>query len=636
MHIVIFYQYFATYDVAGSTRAFEIGRRLTACGHSVSIVTGNRYYSTGERASSARFLWKLDQVENIEVIRVNIPFGGSRRILPRMIGFLWFVPFSLVAALAVRKVDVVVGSSTPLSIGIPAYFFSFVRNVPFVFELRDLWPDCVIQWNIVRNRAVLRAAYWLESFLYNKAFLLIALTEGIARELVKKGIAREKIKIVTNGSNLDLFQPNGVRADASMLAGIPDSAFVCMHAGSFGVANYLTSILDVAEELQGDPSIQFVLMGSGPQKSSLTEEIAKRRLQNVHILNQTSKANVPAFLRRADLGIVFFKPSALTYIFLPNKFFDCLACGCPVVVNFPGEAANFIEEAGAGFYVPADDIDALAERIKGLAADRRKASAMRLRARQLAEKHFGWRAKTSDFYDAVMLASSQAREERGWSWTARSGKRLLDVVGSFILLVLLAIPMAIISGILKVQSREPVFFRQERPGLHGRPFQIIKFRTMRELTDINGVPLPDAKRLTRVGRFLRKTSLDELPELFCVLKGDMSLVGPRPLLVRYLPYFRKREQRRHSVRPGITGWAQVNGRNCIGWDQRLELDIWYVENRTMLLDLKILAKTIGTVILRDGLSVDTGQVESALDEERAAAVHCTAAGPEFVNALRPE
>lgn len=148
----------------------------------------------------------------------------------------------------------------------------------------------------------------------------------------------------------------------------------------------------------------------------------------------------------------------------------------------------------------------------------------------------------------------------------------------------------------------PVLFRQQRPGLNGAPFLMVKFRTMRDALDANGAPLDDSERLTPFGSFLRSTSLDELPELWNVLKGEMSLVGPRPLLMQYLPLYSPDEARRHLVRPGITGWAQVNGRNAITWDQKFLLDTWYVDNRTFLLDLKILVLTVRKLIVREGIN----------------------------------
>jgi len=149
-----------------------------------------------------------------------------------------------------------------------------------------------------------------------------------------------------------------------------------------------------------------------------------------------------------------------------------------------------------------------------------------------------------------------------------------------------------------------VLFRQIRPGLNGKPFEMIKFRTMRDAVDASGKQLPDNERMTPFGCFLRSSSLDELPELWNVLKGDMSLVGPRPLLMEYLPLYTSEQSRRHEVRPGVTGWAQINGRNALSWEEKFKLDIWYVDNRSLWLDLKIIFLTVVKVVMRDGISAD--------------------------------
>lgn len=181
-------------------------------------------------------------------------------------------------------------------------------------------------------------------------------------------------------------------------------------------------------------------------------------------------------------------------------------------------------------------------------------------------------------------------------------KRFLDVIGATVGLLLLSPILIAVSLLIWRQMGRPVIFRQIRPGRHGQAFQMIKFRTMRDARDKNGHPLPDTERLTRLGRFLRSSSLDELPELWNVLKGDMSLVGPRPLLMEYLPLYSVKQARRHEVRPGISGWAQINGRNAISWDEKFALDVWYVDNRTLWLDLKIIGLTIRKVLKREGIS----------------------------------
>ena len=181
-------------------------------------------------------------------------------------------------------------------------------------------------------------------------------------------------------------------------------------------------------------------------------------------------------------------------------------------------------------------------------------------------------------------------------------KRIVDILGAGLGLLLLSPVLAIVAYKIRRDMGSPVLFRQTRPGLHGKPFQMVKFRTMRNATDAEGKPLPDAERLTKLGQFLRSSSLDELPELWNVLKGEMSLVGPRPLLMEYMPLYSVEQARRHEVRPGVSGWAQVNGRNAISWDEKFALDVWYVDNRSLWLDLKIIWLTTRKVIKRDGIS----------------------------------
>ncbi len=196
-------------------------------------------------------------------------------------------------------------------------------------------------------------------------------------------------------------------------------------------------------------------------------------------------------------------------------------------------------------------------------------------------------------------------------------KRLFDFSASFFGLILLSPIIALVAWKIRKNLGSPVLFRQTRPGLNGKPFEMVKFRTMKDAVDAQGNPLPDSERMTPFGDKLRNSSLDELPELWNVLKGEMSLVGPRPLLMQYLPLYSKEQARRHEVRPGVTGWAQINGRNAISWEEKFKLDVWYVDNRNLLLDIKILFLTVKKVFVKEGISADghvtiepfTGQVK---------------------------
>lgn len=190
-------------------------------------------------------------------------------------------------------------------------------------------------------------------------------------------------------------------------------------------------------------------------------------------------------------------------------------------------------------------------------------------------------------------------------------KRGFDIAASAAALALFSPLILILALLVRSRLGSPVFFRQKRPGLSARSFEVIKFRTMTDAVGADGLPLPDADRLPPFGRWLRSTSLDELPELWNVLLGEMSLVGPRPLHTYYLPRYSPTQARRHEVRPGLTGWAQVNGRNAISWDERFALDVWYVDNRTFLLDLKIILMTVAKIVRRDGIS---GEGEATMSE----------------------
>lgn len=183
-------------------------------------------------------------------------------------------------------------------------------------------------------------------------------------------------------------------------------------------------------------------------------------------------------------------------------------------------------------------------------------------------------------------------------------KRLLDIIIASIALILLSPLYFIVARKVKKNLGSPVLFRQIRPGLHGKPFEMIKFRTMKDAVDEQGNPLPDSERLTPFGQMLRSTSLDEMPELWNVIKGDMSIVGPRPLLMEYLPLYSPEQAKRHDVRPGMTGHAQVNGRNAIGWEEKFKLDTWYVENQSTWLDFKIMFKTVYKVLAKDDISAE--------------------------------
>lgn len=190
-------------------------------------------------------------------------------------------------------------------------------------------------------------------------------------------------------------------------------------------------------------------------------------------------------------------------------------------------------------------------------------------------------------------------------------KRLFDFVSAFLALIVFSLLLAVVAVLVKVKLGSPVIFKQERPGLNNKVFTLYKFRTMTDERDENGEFLPDEVRLTKFGQFLRNTSIDELPELINILKGDMSVIGPRPLLVQYIPLYNEHQARRAEVKPGLSGWAQVNGRNSVTWEDKFDMDVYYVDNLSLALDIKILFMTVKNVIKREGISSDTSATMEA-------------------------
>jgi lipopolysaccharide/colanic/teichoic acid biosynthesis glycosyltransferase len=280
----------------------------------------------------------------------------------------------------------------------------------------------------------------------------------------------------------------------------------------------------------------------------------------------------------------------------PNVPLEAAAMRLPVVATRVPGCVDAVADGETGTLVPPRDAAALGDALARYLDDPRLRTRHGAAGRERVLREFRpeaiWEALHAEY--VRLLRARVAGGDRL--------KRVCDAGAAALGLVVLSPLLAAVALAVRLRLGAPVLFRQERPGLHGRPFVLVKFRTMRDATDAAGRPLPDERRLTPLGRWLRSTSLDELPELWNVLRGEMSLVGPRPLLMQYLPLYSPEQARRHEVRPGVTGWAQVNGRNALGWEERFALDVWYVDHRSLRLDLWILLLTLRKVLLREGIS----------------------------------
>jgi lipopolysaccharide/colanic/teichoic acid biosynthesis glycosyltransferase len=605
MRVLLIHQSFVSPDEPGGTRHYELAVRCAEQGIDFTIIASDLSYLTGQPTVVQDTLITDQAHSSVRVLRAYTMPSLHRSFLGRVLSFLSFMITSVKAALKAGPADLVMGTSPPIFQAISAWFVARMRRRPFLLEIRDLWPEFAIDMGVLRNPVLIRFSRWLELFLYSRATHLLVNSPAYRDYLAAKGVPEDKISLIPNGVDPGMFDPDARGEEFRAELGLKAS-FVVTYAGALGLANDIPTILKAAARLRDEHGIHFLLVGDGRERSNLEALARELQLTNVTFVGPRSKSEMPVILAASDACVATLMNIAMFRTTYPNKVFDYMAAGRPTVLAIDGVIRQVIENAGGGLFVPPGDHAALASAISDLNKDQRSARLMGSAARDYVVKHFNRNPQANMFADlATRLASEQGR--RAMSPYARGGKRLIDLAIALPGLVLLSPIMLLLAMAVRFKLGSPVLFRQARPGFRGGLFTLLKFRTMSEARDSKGDPLPDPARLTSFGRFLRATSVDELPELFNVLHGDMSLVGPRPLLPEYLKLYTSEQMRRHEVRPGITGWAQVNGRNTVSWEQRFELDVWYVNHCSFWLDLKILLLTAWKVLQREGISQE-GQV----------------------------
>lgn len=354
-------------------------------------------------------------------------------------------------------------------------------------------------------------------------------------------------------------------------------------------------LLKVIEENKKRDDSYFVIVGSGTEYMRVKLWFDTHLPQNACLLAALPKAKYDELVSLCDVGLIFLD-KRFTIPNFPSRLLSYLECSMPVLMatDVNTDIGRIAEEGGFGLWTENGNIDTFMEMIEFMVEDDKRMKEMGERGyRFLCENY------TVDKSYKAIMKHFESMYKYGL-------KRVIDFILVFIVLVVIWPILLLITIWLHFANKGAgAFFTQERPGKDGRIFRVIKFKSMTDERDVEGKLLPDAKRLTHVGKFVRATSLDELPQLINVLKGDMALIGPRPLLPEYLPLYSKEQARRHEVRPGITGWAQVNGRNAISWMKKFELDVWYVDHCSFLLDLKIIFLTMRKVLLRKDISSNT-------------------------------
>ena len=602
IRVLLIHQAFASPDEPGGTRHYELARRALSHDIQFTVVASDVSYLTGQRKMPGAETSVTQNAGGVRVLKTYTLPSLHRSFIWRVISFLSFMISAIGTALKSGPVDVVMGTSPPIFQAFSAWVVALIRRRPFLLEIRDLWPAFAIEMQVLKNPILIRLSRWLEGFLYARAAHLVVNSPAYRDYLIARGVSDSRITLVPNGADVSMFDPDS-RGQAVRREFELGEKFVVVYAGALGVANDIETILKASQRLLDHDRIVFLIVGDGKERPRLQGVASAMKLDNLRFAGARSKAQMPDILAAADVCIATLLNIPMFGTTYPNKVFDYMAAGRPTVLAIDGVIRRVLEAARAGIASQPGDDAALAENIRALSEDPERVRLMGKSARVYVERHFNRDNQAADFAK-LLAALSAATRAPGRSIYLRFGKRAIDLLLSSTALLLLSPLMALLALLVRLKLGTIVLFRQERPGFNGIPFTICKFRTMTDDRDSDGQLLPDAQRLTTFGRFLRSTSLDELPELFNVLRGEMSLVGPRPLLMEYLSRYTAEQFRRHDVKPGITGWAQVSGRNSITWEQKFGLDVWYVDHCTFALDVKILWLTLIRIVKREGISAE--------------------------------
>ncbi len=367
MHILLIHQAFTALDEAGGTRHYELARHLVERGHHVTVITSPVSYLTGlSRRSSSAWVEREIPEPGIEVLRSYTYPALHRSFFHRLISFFSFMVSSFINGLSVREVDLVWGTSPPIFQGVTAWLLARLKRVPFLFEVRDLWPAFAIAVGVLRNPLLVRASLWLERFLYQHADRVIVNSPGFIEHVTQRGAQR--VDLVPNGADPEMFAPDSRAAEFRARHGL-EGKFVALYAGAHGLSNDLGVIIDAACLLKGQDQIRFVLVGDGKEKPALQQRAAQLGLDNLLFLPPVPKSGMAEVLAAADACIAILKPIELYKTTYPNKVFDYMAAGRPVVLAIDGVIRTVVESAQAGLFVSPGNSAAMAEAVQLLAAD---------------------------------------------------------------------------------------------------------------------------------------------------------------------------------------------------------------------------------------------------------------------------
>jgi glycosyltransferase involved in cell wall biosynthesis len=399
MDLLLIHQSFATPNEPGGTRHFELARGVVEQGHQFTVIASGVSYLTGTSVGD-EVKSSDENVEGVRIIRAFTPPTFRGNFAGRLVSFIGFALSSFIKAMSIGHVDVVIGTSPPMFQAVSAWLISVLRRRPLLLEVRDLWPEFIIDMGVLRNRLMIGVSRWLESFLYSRATHIIVNSPAYVDYLTRKGVAAEKITLLANGVDPTMFDPtangNGIRPRFAL-----EGKFVVVYAGAMGPANHLDLLVEAADELRSDAGIRFLIVGDGKERKRLEEAAESRELDNIMFVGAQPKREMQSFLAAGDACVAVLQNIRMFRMTYPNKVFDYMAAGRPVVLAIDGVIREVVEKAGAGIYADPGDVRALAEAVRFLAGHSDERTLMGLRGRSYVVEHFNRAKQSKQFVDLL-------------------------------------------------------------------------------------------------------------------------------------------------------------------------------------------------------------------------------------------
>lgn len=601
MRVLFVTQYFPPETGAAPARALHFARALARAGHDVRVVTGLPNHPSGEIRPEYRGVRRrTETVDGVTVERVWLYATPRKTPVTRLLNHLSFALAALPVLLAGPRPAVVVASTPPLFHGLTAWLAARRHGAAFVNDCRDDWPHAAIALGEMRPGFVANVLDRVSRFFQSRAARVLVVTPGMQRQLGGRGLEAHRLVFLPNGADTELFRPAPARPARE---GRP---FTVLYAGTHGLVHGMDALIDAAAALR-DEHVHFRFVGDGVAKAALQERAAGLGLANVSFEPSVPPARLAALLHEADASVATTRASEFAGETIPVKLFDSLACGCPLVAAVRGDAAAVVEASGGGLVVEPENGAAIAAAVRRLRDEPALAARLAASGPAFVEREHSRRALGEKL---VAVLAEADLEVHGRPIAPRPRglhaflKRFVDIVLAAVGLVLASPVMLAVAIAIRLDSPGPALFRQRRSGRGSSEFVLLKFRSMAVGTPDLATHLvaPGVVRVTRIGAFIRRTSLDELPQLWNILRGDMTLVGPRPALYNQHDLIRMRQAAGvDALQPGLTGWAQINGRDEIPMERKVAYDREYLERCSLAFDAEILLRTALTLFTMRGV-----------------------------------